>query len=405
MTNLARRLGITTFDDPDRLGLAVTLGGGEVRLLELATAYAVLANGGSAIQPLAIQRVEDAEGNVLLTSGTATGERILDERVAYLLSDILSDDVARTPSFGVDSILKLTRPAAVKTGTTTDFRDNWTVGYTAAGPADSGPGSSRGLVVGVWTGNADNEPMRDVSGIDGAAPIWHDFMEAALKGQPSSEFLRPEGLVEVEVCALSGLLPERDCPHRVTELFIEGTEPTEHCTMHQRMAIDRTTGQRATADTPADRIVERVYTILPPEAQEWARQQGIPQPPPVLDPGWRASEPGSQVAKLDPANPSPLSQSEEGLVMSSPDPGAVFRLDPTLSREAQRIEVAARPGAAVSLVEVTLLVDGLPLARFGMPPYAALWQLKPGLHVFSAEGESGSGEGVTSNEVWIEVHE
>ena len=403
MTNLARRLGITTFDDPDRLGLAVTLGGGEVRLLELATAYAVFANGGYAIQPVAIRRVEDVDGNILLTSGSSAGGRILDERIAYLISDILSDDLARTPSFGEGSVLKLTRPAAVKTGTTTDFRDNWTVGYTPAGSADSHRGVSRGLVVGVWTGNADNEPMRDVSGIDGAAPIWHEFVGAALKGQPAGRFFRPAGLVEVEVCAQSGLLPERDCPHLVTELFIEGTEPTEHCTMHQRFALDRATGLRATAGTPADRITERVYTILPPQAQEWARRQGIPEPPPALDPGL-------QIAKLDPPVRNAESRIEERLVMSSPDPGAIFRLDPTLPREAQRIEVAARPGAtrpgaAVSLVEVTLLVDGLPLARLGTPPYTALWLLEPGLHLFSAEGQTSNGERATSNEVWVEVRE
>jgi membrane peptidoglycan carboxypeptidase len=138
--------------------------------------------------------VEDSEGNLLLSSPLPTrgsaGERVLDERVAYLISDILGDEVARIPSFGEGSALKLTRPAAAKTGTTTDFRDNWTVGYTPD------------LVVGVWTGNADNEPMRDVSGISGAAPIWHDLMEAAQKGQPVHEFQQPEGLVEIEVCAL-----------------------------------------------------------------------------------------------------------------------------------------------------------------------------------------------------------
>ena len=259
--------------------------------------------------------------------------------------------------------------------------------------------------MGVWTGNADNEPMHDVSGIDGAAPIWHDFVETALKGQPAGRFLRPAGLVEVEVCAQSGLLPERDCPHLVTELFIEGTEPAEHCTMHQRIALDRATGLRATAGTPADRITERVYTILPPQAQEWARKQGIPEPPPVLDPGWRDPDSGLQIAKLDPPTRDAESRIEERLVMSSPDPGAIFRLDPTLPREAQQIEVAARPGAAVSLVEVILLVDGLPLARLGTPPYTALWQLDPGSHIFSAEGKTTNGERVTSNEVWVEVRE
>jgi 1A family penicillin-binding protein len=387
MTNLARRLGITTFDDPDRLGLAVTLGGGEVRLLEQTAAYAAFANGGHVVHAVAIRRVEDAQGNILLSSPSQVGSgeesQVLDERVAYLITDILSDDVARIPSFGEGSVLKLSRPAAVKTGTTTDFRDNWTVGYTPD------------LAVGVWVGNADNEPMREISGITGAAPIWHDFMEAALKGTPVHEFQRPDGLVEVEVCALSGLLPGPDCPHRVTELFLAGTEPTETCTMHQRIALDRATGLRATADTPPQRIVEQVYTILPPEAQEWGREQGIAEPPPMADAGLPISDSGSQIAQLGP--------SIENLVMGSPDDGAVYRLDPALPRDAQRIEVLAYPGTGVSLREVTLLVDGRPLAQLGAPPYKALWRLEPGVHAFSAEGVDVNGKRVASNKVRVEV--
>jgi len=339
MTNLARRMGITTFDEPERLGLAVTLGGGEVRLLELAAAYASFANGGYAVQPVAIRRVEDAEGRVLLAAPPEEErrERVLDERVAYLVSDILSDNMARMPSFGEGSALELSRPAAVKTGTTTDFRDNWTVGFTP------------GLVIGVWAGNADNEPMRDISGISGAAPLWHDLMEAALKGQPVREFPRPEGLVEVEVCAASGQLPGPDCPYRLTELFLEGTEPTE------QLAI--------------------------------------------------ASTPSGDIAKSPPAEKPESKAQDRALALSSPDEGAVYRLDPALPRDAQRIEVAVSARAGAFLQEVTLLVDGRPLARLEAPPYRVLWRLEPGLHTFKAEATGGNGERLASNEVRIEVKE
>jgi 1A family penicillin-binding protein len=378
MTGLARRLGITTLDSPD-LGLAVTLGGGEVRLLELTAAYAAFANGGRVVHPLAILRVEDASGQVLWQPAAAVGERVLDERVAYLISDILSDDSARIPSFGEGSVLELTRPAAVKTGTTYDFHDNWTVGYTPD------------LVVGVWTGNADNEAMYEVSGVSGAAPIWHDLMEAALKGRPALDFARPAGLVDVEVCALSGLLPGPDCPHRVQETFLVGTEPTQVCTMHQRIAIDQATGLRATASTPPERIVEKLFTIFPPEAQEWARAQGIPQPPPELD-----NTASQRVAQAEAGPP---------LLMTGPDQGAIFRIDPGLPRESQRILVAARPGAGARLAQVTLLVDGRPLATFGGTPYQVFWELEPGLHTFWAEGVDASGQAVRSGEVRIEVRE
>ncbi len=320
---------------------------------------------------------------------------MLDERVAYLISDILSDDMARIPSFGDGSVLELSRPAAVKTGTTTDYRDNWTVGYTPD------------LVVGVWVGNADNETMRDISGISGAAPIWHDFMEAALKGRPALEFERPDGLVEVEVCALSGLLPEPDCPHRVTELFLAGTEPAETCAMHQRIAVDRATGLRATAATPPDRIVERVYTILPSAAQEWGREQGIQQPPAVESSavGMLANDQSLQNRKSKIPVPHASSGQNPKLMLVGPDAGAVYQLDPAQPRESQRIVVSAVAGDGVTLAEVILYVDGHPLARFGAPPYKVMWQLQAGLHRFWAEGIDAGGNRLLSNEVQLSVQE
>jgi 1A family penicillin-binding protein len=386
MTNLARRMGITTLDDPNRLGLAVTLGGGEVRLLELTTAYASFANGGLAVEPVAILRVQDAEGHVLMAAPSPAirkeqgSKRVLDERVAYLITDILSDNTARIPGFGETSVLALSRPAAVKTGTTTDFRDNWTVGYTPQ------------MVVGVWAGNADNQSMREISGVSGAAPIWHDFMETALRGQPALAFAPADGLVEVEVCALSGLLPGPDCPHRITEKLLPGTEPTATCTMHQRIALDRATGLRATDDTPPERVVERFYTILPPEAQQWARDNGLPEPPPLL------------MAQAGPEDPTDH-RGNRALRLNQPDEGAVYRLDPGLAREAQRIPVSALVAGNVPLTEVMLEVDGQVLARFTSPPFETYWQLETGPHVFVARGMDHSGNEFVSEQVRVQVQE
>lgn len=378
MTDLARQLGITTLDDPD-LGLAVTLGGGEVRLLELASAYAAFANGGRAVQPVAVLRVEDADGRPVWTAPPGLGAQVLDERVAYLITDILSDDTARIPTFGEGSVLKLSRPAAVKTGTTTDYRDNWTIGYTPD------------LVVGVWVGNADNEPMWEVSGISGAAPIWHDVMEVALKGKPARLFERPAGLVEIEVCALSGLRPSAACPHRVTELFLAGTEPERLCEMHVWVPVDRAMGQPATADTPPERRSQVVYTVFPPEAEAWAREQGFPTPPPAV-PEVRPAGGGQATERGRPS-----------LVLTAPDAGAVFRLDPGLPVAAQRIRVAAQAIALAGAAEVTLYVDGEPLARFRQPPYETFWPLREGTHRFWAEGYDSQGNPVRSGEVSIRV--
>ena len=380
MTALARRLGITTFDDPPdpvtgqrRFGLALTLGGGEVRLLELTAAYAAFANGGRRVEPVAVLAVADAQGRVLYRAKEQPREQVLSPQVAYLITHILSDPQARLPAFGEGSVLEISRPAAVKTGTTTDYRDNWTVGYTPE------------LVVGVWVGNADNSPMERISGVDGAGPIWHDFMELALMGRPVSQFQRPAGLVEVQVCSLSGLLPTPFCPHTRTELFIAGTEPKVYDDWYRPFQVDAATGLLADESTPPERVETRVYPVLPAEAQEWARQQGWPEPPP-------AQAPAGDVASAP-------------LVMVRPDHGSVYVLSPNLPPSFQRIEVSARPGGQTTVAEVTLYVDGRPLRSFQVPPFRAFWALEPGEHVFEARGRSTDGRLLRSEPVRVYVRE
>lgn len=226
---LARQMGIHSLaDDPAQYGLALTLGGGETPPLELTTAYATLANGGYHIPPTAILRVERANGELLYERQPAEPAPVLDPRVAFLISDILDDDQARMPAMGRDNPLALPFPAAVKTGTTDDFRDNWTVGYTP------------GLVVGVWTGNSDNSPMVNISGLMGAAPLWADFMQgvysdpamlAALAdngAQPPTEFVPPAGLERRPICDLTTVtMGAVDCQMNRQEWFLilEEDEP------------------------------------------------------------------------------------------------------------------------------------------------------------------------------------
>lgn len=170
MLTVARALGMNSLSaDPGHYGLSLTLGGGEVTLLELTGAFAALANGGVFVPPQAILNVTDAQGRPVDWGPAPVGEPVVSPEAAFLVTDILADNAARTPAFGANSPLRLSPPAAAKTGTTTDVRDNWTVGYT------------RYLVAGVWAGNSDGRPMRGTSGLTGAAPIWHDFMEAVLK--------------------------------------------------------------------------------------------------------------------------------------------------------------------------------------------------------------------------------
>ncbi len=368
LLNFAAKLGISTLTNPADYDLSLTLGGGEVRLLELTAAYAAFANGGRFVSPVMVLEVKDAAGNTVFSRQSGLGERVVDERVAWLISDILSDNLARAPSFTTHSILQIGRPAAVKTGTTTDFRDNWTVGYTP------------NLAVGVWVGNANNAPMINISGVSGAGPIWHHFMRTVLRGQPELGFTRPEGLVQAEVCSLSGKLPTPDCPYTRREWFIAGTEPTEYDTFYRRVAVDTLTGLPADDATPPERRAEQLFLALPPQAHDWARQQGLPLLPDAL-----AQMSGSEGQRLD------------ELAIVSPDAYTIFRIDAGLPLDAQKLRVAAvgPPG----LRDVTLYIDGLPLAVVPTPPFEAYWALQTGEHTASARGFTARGEAATSAEV------
>lgn len=276
--NLARRLGITSLNRPD-YGLSLTLGGGEVSLLELTGAYQVLANEGRKIAPVAISKVIDHKGNVIYEYLPTNGEQIVRAAHAYLLSSIMSDNNARAPMFGSNSVLALPFQAAVKTGTTNDYRDNWTVGYTPD------------LVVGVWVGNADYTPMVNTSGVSGAAPIWANIMQTGIQhlhGGNASAFARPSDVVDMTVCSVSGTVPSEYCPSQRTEVFAsdQGPLPKEE-DLWVRSTIDAWTGLQA---SPAcSEFTKEALTInvedkdaikwLKTDAgRGWADRYGFPDP-------------------------------------------------------------------------------------------------------------------------------
>ncbi|MDI7276403.1 MAG: transglycosylase domain-containing protein, partial [Anaerolineae bacterium] len=280
---MAHRLGITTLRDRSRLGLSVTLGGGEVRLLEHTYAMGVFANGGMMagtpvpasrrepgyreLDPVGVLKVTDSRGNVIDEFKGPTLKEVLTPQVAYMITNVLSDNVARAPAFGTESALKLSRPAAGKTGTTNNYVDAWTVGYTPQ------------LAVGVWVGNSDYTPMQAMWGGRGAAPIWHDIMEYAHQNLPVVEFVEPPGMKWVTVDAESGLLPGPYTRARVKELFIEGREPTMQDNLHKEFAICRASGKLATNYCPPEEVERQVYAIYPSLVSDWVRSTEQPHAP------------------------------------------------------------------------------------------------------------------------------
>jgi len=235
---LAQRVGLHFPPNP-AYGLALTLGGAETRLLDLTAAYAVLANNGLRRPPIAIIRVESADGRLLRDYRLAQPQQVVRPEHAWLITSMLSDNAARAKTFGLNSPLRLSRPAAAKTGTTDDFRDNLTVGYTPD------------LVVGVWVGNSDNSPMRGVSGITGAAPIWKQIMEEALAGQPARDFQPPAGIVGVEICEYGGRLPSPACPRRRIEYFSADQLPLPADERVERAVQARDPSLATAAPTPS----------------------------------------------------------------------------------------------------------------------------------------------------------
>ncbi len=258
----AKRLGITTFTRPD-YGLALTLGGGEVTLLELTSAYSAFANGGRHFPTYAITKIEDHQGKIVYEHKAPVGEQVVRAEHAFLISSILSDNDTRSWMFGANSVLKLPFSAAVKTGTTTDMRDNLAIGYTPD------------IVTGVWVGNPDNSPMVNTTGLSGAAPIWSQFMQVAvqsLTGGKPTPFTRPAGVVERVVCAASGTDPSEHCPGQRSEFFaFDQLPPTKDKDFWADIEIDTWTGLRASAACSEYTEDKMVLNVVDKWAVRWIK--------------------------------------------------------------------------------------------------------------------------------------
>lgn len=361
-------------------GVGLTLGNGEVQLIELAGAYAMLANKGRFRDFTAVISSTDIAGLTTSSAPDTSSIPILSEETAYLITDILQDPEARAPAFGRYGPLEMPFPAAVKTGTSKDYRDNWAVGYTPQ------------HTVAVWVGNFNGAPMRRVSGVSGAGPLYHAIM--SLLG-PGGAFDIPENLQKANICPISGHKPGAACPGTRQEFFLNHALPTDTCTIHQVWDIDSRSGFVAQTDTPAKYITPTLFTVYPRQYEDWAANNGIAKPQhQTLSTGTTTavslSRPAiAQTNQLD--VPAPLQ-------VLYPKPGMTFQLDPVLKAGYQQIRLQGTTNSMVS--DAQWWINNHPVSG---PIQRAFWQLEAGQHHIELRGIDQQGRAITSLPVTIRV--
>ncbi len=271
MVASASAFGLDTINDPAQYGLSLTLGGGEVTMIDMAEAFSIFANAGKRRDITAILKVEDKDGKILeeftdpnlvknvrenippASALLIDGPQVVSAETAFLISHMLLDNNARSAAFGSSSALVVPgRAVSVKTGTTNDLRDNWTIGYTP------------NFLTVTWVGNNDNTPMsRVASGVSGASPIWNRIMRDILENQEDTWPKQPDGVVGRYICMPSGLAPasEGACANGRYEYFIKGTEPRVENLAKQQLFIDKTTGDVA-REGQTENVEQQERTML-----------------------------------------------------------------------------------------------------------------------------------------------
>ncbi len=361
-----RELGFCSVDQPaSHYGLGVALGDAEVHLLALANAYATLARGGLALPVRSVLSSRRWDGSVVAAEAP-TPRRVLDARAVSLVTDVLADKTARLASFGEDSVLELPFAVAAKTGTSKGYRDNITVGFTPE------------VTVAVWVGNFDGSPMKGVSGITGAGPLFRSAMLAAAKSHAPTPFVLPEGIDTVEICPLSGKRRGVDCPHGRSEHEMHGVvdrvagEGT--CDMHVRVPIERESGLLAGPGCDPARVEPRIFEWYPSLFVAWARAAGRPLVPSSSSPRC----PGAHPPKRE----------GETLAVTFPEDGARFFVDDAASAP-NAIRFRARTPADAR--DVRLILDG---TSTPLPAAGLAWRLVRGHHVARVVADGARSEDV-----------
>jgi penicillin-binding protein 1C len=387
MLQTAYDMGLKTLEPTGenlkRLGLSVTLGGGEVRLLDLAAAYCAFANEGKKIEPVAILKVEDQNNKILEELKEMPGDQVITPEQAFLISNILSDNSARLLTFGEHSALNIPdATVAVKTGTTNDKRDNWTIGWTPS------------VLVGVWVGNNDNSSMKEVaSGVSGAAPIWRKILLKALERRPAEEFTVPEGIVTAEVDSVSGYRSHDGFPSRI-EYFVKGTEPSESegdDPVHVKLKVCHTSGKLATpVDIARGDYDEKEYfifkeddpTAAPSGPNKW--QEGIDK--------WLQTQSDS---RYHPPTEYCETQNQVEVKIDEPSDKAQVGND---------FKIKLEPVSANEIVQVEIFVNGESKGVLTSQPYERILTLGNGSYTLKAKARDSKGnEGEREIKIGVNV--
>ncbi|MDD3774229.1 MAG: transglycosylase domain-containing protein [Patescibacteria group bacterium] len=334
----AKDLGINTLTDPDRYGLSLVLGGAEVRLLELTGAYSAFAQSGKFAKPMAILKVVDDKGKVLEENKPELKQKLAPE-IAYEVWDMLSDPWARSITFGNIGTMGLPdRKVGIKTGTTSDWKDAWTIGFTT------------NLVTGIWAGNADNRPMNGASSAIAATPIWHDYMMRVKDKFPIEDYPRPEGIKDSSIAWISNKKPTDSSPKVFSGIFASWQLPKEFDDMFIKKTVCKSDGLLAPEGYPAELTEEKTFANIHSEMPDNPNWEG-----PVR--GWAAANGYNNYPPTDYCG----AYVNPKISINSPNNNS------TVSGE---ITISTTVTSSAGVKYVTLYLDGSPLKNISKPPFS-----------------------------------
>src|SRR3989344_1411650 len=372
---LAYDMGINslepTKEEMTRVGLSLTLGGGEVTLLELSRAFGVFAAGGELHDTVAILKVEDSKGKVLFENKSANGKKVFSEDIAYLISSILSDNDARKDIFGLKSYLYIAgHTVAAKSGTTDDKRDNWTIGYTPS------------VVVGTWVGNNDNSPMHPslASGVTGAAPVWNRIMREALAGKSDEQFSRPPGVIEIDIDAFGGGLPDDGSATR-KEIFVQGTEPTGPSPIYQEIKVSKSDANKLANSVQIAKLEYDTKKFVVFKEEDPVSTDGKNRWQEAID-AWVAAQ--SDPKYHPPTEVSGDSSDSVGITIKEPDDKQQINDN--------NIKVRVEAGSNNGITKIEIFVDGTLVKESSGNNFSDIINIPDGIHTIKARATDSQGK-------------